>query len=136
MRASDYTVLAIEDDQELRRGIAAFFNDLGFRVLEAENGHKGLEMFERAQPDLVLTDLKMPMVDGFAVILTITQRSPEVPVVAISGTGVVNDVVEAFRCGAWDFITKPIGDLKELEIIVGNVLEKSRRVRSTAQRHI
>jgi diguanylate cyclase (GGDEF)-like protein len=129
MRASSLTILTIEDDRDLRQGIAAFLKDIGFRVLEAENGHKGLEMFERERPDLVLTDLKMPVMDGFAVISAISDRNPDVPVVALSGTGVVNDAVEAMRRGAWDFITKPIVDLEELEITVAKALEKAEEKR-------
>src|SRR6185369_7804698 len=105
------TILTIEDDRDVRRGITAFLEYAGFKVLEADNGRKGIEVFEREHPDLVLTDLKMPVMDGFSVISAITQMSPDVPVVAISGTGVVSEAVEAIRKGAWEFITKPIGDL-------------------------
>ena len=129
MNATKHTVLTIEDDRDLRRGLSAFLSDLGFRVLEADDGRQGLDIFERECPDLVLTDLKMPVMDGFAVISTIAQGSPDVPVVAISGTGIVNDVVEAMRCGAWDFITKPIADLGELERIAGKVLEQAEKRR-------
>jgi diguanylate cyclase (GGDEF)-like protein len=125
MREANLTVLTIEDDRDLRRGISAFLKDIGFRVLEAENGHLGLELFEQEQPDLVFTDLKMPGMDGFAVISAIAGRNPDVPVVAISGTGVVNDAVEAIRRGAWEFITKPIDDLNELETIADKVLERA-----------
>ncbi len=125
MHVNNLAVLTIEDDQDLRRGITAFLRDIGFKVLEAENGHRGLELFERERPDLVLTDLKMPVMDGFTVISTIANRNPDIPVVAISGTGVVNDAVEAIRLGAWDFITKPITDLGELETIAGKVLARA-----------
>ena len=116
--------MTIEDDRDLRRGITAFLEDIGFRVIEAENGEQGLEMFARERPDLVLTDLKMPVMDGFTVISTIARMNPEVPVVALSGTGVVKDAVEAIRLGAWDFIAKPINDLDELEAVAVKVLAK------------
>lgn len=125
MYANKPTVLTIEDDRDLRRGITAFLKDVGFKVLEAENGYRGLEIFERERPDLVFTDLKMPVLDGFAVISALAGRAPDIPVVAISGTGVVGDAVEAMRLGAWDFITKPISDLNELEAVACKVLERA-----------
>ncbi|MDR3581358.1 MAG: EAL domain-containing protein [Oryzomonas sp.] len=125
MNEINQTILTIEDDRDVRRGIAAFLEYAGFKVLEADNGRKGIEVFEREHPDLVLTDLKMPVMDGFSVISAIAQMSPGVPVVAISGTGVVTDAVEAIRRGAWDFITKPISDLNELVTIARKVLEQA-----------
>lgn len=125
MSEKNKTILTIEDDIDVRRGITAFLEYAGFNVLEADNGRKGIEMFERERPDLVLTDLKMPVMDGFSVISEIAERSPNVPVVVISGTGAVADAVEAMRRGAWDFITKPVSDLNELVTISWKMLEQA-----------
>lgn len=99
MHVKNRTVLTVEDDRNLRRGISAFLKDIGFTVLEAENGRQGFEVFMRERPDLVLTDLKMPVMDGFMLISAIAQTDPDIPLVAISGTGAVNDAVEAIRRG-------------------------------------
>ncbi|MBW1783996.1 MAG: response regulator [Deltaproteobacteria bacterium] len=120
------TLLTIEDEEFVRRSIRAFFEDSGFHVLEAGDGDSGLSLFREKRPDLVLVDLRMPGISGLEVIDTLAHEAPETPVVVLSGTGVVADAMEAIRKGAWDFVTKPITDMTELEHVVKGAMERAR----------
>ncbi|MBN2645444.1 MAG: sigma-54-dependent Fis family transcriptional regulator [Desulfuromonadaceae bacterium] len=112
-----YRILLIEDEDDLRKSIAAFFEDLNYEIIEAENGARGIELFGSFQPDIVFTDLRMPVLDGFAVISAIKETSPATPVIVISGTGVMQDAIRAMRLGARDYIVKPVLELEELELV-------------------
>ncbi len=115
------TILVIDDEEALRESMSDYLEDRGFRVLTAENGCVGLEVFERERPDLVLTDLRMPEVDGLEVLRLAGEISPETPLIVVSGTGHISDSVRALRLGAWDYILKPIEDMS----IIAHCLEKA-----------
>ena len=118
-------LLTIDDEDGLRRSIQLFFEDSGFVVFEADSGRAGLEVFRQEQPDIVLVDLRMPEMDGLQVIRTLAEEAPDVPVVVVSGTGMLEDAIEAIRAGACDYITKPVTDLLVLEHTVNKALEKA-----------
>jgi signal transduction histidine kinase/DNA-binding response OmpR family regulator len=122
-------MLVIEDEDIIRGNLAAFFSDLSFTVFEAENGRVGIDTFLRELPDIVLVDLRMPEVDGLDVLSAVREHSPETPIIIVSGTGVMEDAIEALRRGAWDFVLKPITDMAILEHAVRMALEKARLVR-------
>ncbi|GFE60578.1 hypothetical protein AOG2_11660 [Geobacter sp. AOG2] len=131
MNSENAKILAIEDDPGIRMCFVAFLEDLGFMVIEAENGARGLELFDIERPDLVLTDLNMPVMDGYGVISGIKERNPEVPIVVVSGAGAVNDAIEAVRRGAWDYITKPVQSLRDLQEVIERVLKRSKQIKET-----
>lgn len=122
-------VLVIEDDVLVRRSVAAYLEDCGYRVTEAGDGHDGVEIFRHRDVDLVITDLRMPGMHGLDVLSTLRQEAEEVPVLVVSGTGVLGDVVEALRRGAWDYLTKPIVEMGVLEHAVTRALERARLLR-------
>jgi len=126
------SVLIIDDDPALRRSIVAYLQDSGYQVHEADGGHEGLRLFAKLKPDLVLTDLMMPELDGLGVVTAIRQTAPDTPVVIISGNGSVSYAIETVRQGAWDYITKPIHDFTSLEQVIDKVNE--RIAESNAQR--
>jgi len=135
MLENQISILAIEDDADVRQSIAAFYKDYGYEVFEAENGAKGVEMFHALKPDLVFTDLRMPGMDGLEVVSTVCQASPDTPVIVISGTGQVRDSVEALRRGAWDYIAKPVIDFGELELAIRRAFERVELNRSVRRQH-
>jgi DNA-binding NtrC family response regulator len=119
-------ILVVEDERYVRESLTAYLDDIGFRVLEAENGRIGLELFRLEAPDIVMTDLRMPEMDGFALVETIAAESEFTPIVVVSGVGAVDEAVRAMRLGAWDYLSKPIINLEELHITIDNCLERAR----------
>ena len=117
-------ILTIEDEELLREYICDFLEDLGFTTLQASNGRIGIELFRKEKPDLVLTDLRMPEMNGLDVLAVMQKEFPETPVIVISGTGSLNDVVQTLKFGAWDYILKPIYDCNILEMAINRVLER------------
>ena len=115
MEEASGRILVIDDEAIVRDSIVAYLEDSGFDVFEAENGQDGIECFNKHQPDVVLCDLRMPKMDGLAVLQEINQLRPNTPFIVVSGAGVMADVVEALRLGASDYLIKPILDLEVLE---------------------
>ncbi|MEI6206492.1 MAG: EAL domain-containing protein [Desulfuromonadales bacterium] len=124
------SVLAIDDDADMRKSIVSYLEDMNFTVYEASGGREGINSFEKHRPDLVFTDLMMPEVDGMAVVSEITQKSPETPVVVISGNGSVEYAIKTVRNGAWDYITKPIHDFSVIDRITNQVLDRAYALKS------
>lgn len=119
-------LLTIDDDERLRRSLAAYFEDAGMTVYEAGDGESGLALFESVQPDIVLVDLNMPGMNGLEVVAELARRSPGTPAIVVSGTADLNDAVEAVHRGVWDFVTKPIVSFPALENTIKQCLERAR----------
>ncbi len=117
-------LLIIDDDAPVRQSIATYLEDSGFEVLEAVGGPQGLALFRQQAPDLVITDLRMPEVDGLQVLRQIHEVAPDVPVIVISGAGVMGDVVSALRLGASDYLIKPVVDMEMLVHSIRKALER------------
>ncbi len=133
MDATDSTILIIDDESYIRDSIKSFLEDYGYRVIEAENGLEGLKRFRQENPDLVLCDLRMPEMDGLEVLGAVTEHTPEIPIIIVSGAGNIADTVEALRLGAWDYIIKPIQDMNVLYHAVGKGLERAALIREKRQ---
>jgi len=121
-------ILVIDDEIALLHSITAYLEDSGYVAFSAENGKAGLEIFARENPDLVLTDLHMPVLGGLEVLNTISKSSSDTPVIVISGAGELNDAIQALRFGAGDYLTKPIADLQVLEHAVNKALERKQLI--------
>ena len=119
------TVLVIEDDDILRQSLTDYLEDSGYEVCAAENGREGIELFTARNFNVVLTDLRMPEVDGLDVLRTFSEYNKEIPLIVVSGTGDIRDVVEAMRLGAWDYILKPVNEMEVLNHSIKTVLERA-----------
>jgi serine phosphatase RsbU (regulator of sigma subunit) len=119
-------ILIIEDDPVVRFNTVSYLEDNGHDVSEVSDGEAGIAAIQASPPDLVLCDLRMPGMDGLDVLSRLRTEYPELPVVVVSGTGVLSDAVEALRMGAWDFVTKPIQDMAVLQHAIEGSLEKAR----------
>ena len=103
-------ILLIDDDEVSRTLANRMFVSVGHEVVEAVDGGSGLRLFAKRPPDLVLTDINMPGLDGHAVIEAIRVQHPDVPIIAISGGGAVAKdelLLEASALGATEVIMKP-----------------------------
>jgi serine phosphatase RsbU (regulator of sigma subunit) len=125
MDNSKYTLLVVDDEIGVRQSLVTYLEDSDFTVSEAPDAVSGLSAFKERQPDLVITDLSMPNVDGLTLLQQIHEIDPSMPVIVISGAGVMGDVVEALRLGATDYLIKPIVDLEVLVLAIHNSLERS-----------
>lgn len=119
-------VLAIDDDEMLCEIVAVYLEEQGFETLQAHDGAEGLRLFRRERPDLVLLDIRMPKMSGTEVLKQMTVESPQTPVIMVSSTGDLADVVEVLRLGAWDYIVKPINDMEFLLHAIDKALERGR----------
>ncbi|WP_312933927.1 two-component system response regulator RssB [Pseudomonas sp.] len=126
MQKTSATLLIIDDDDVVRASLAAYLEDSGFRVLQASNGQAGLQTFAQQPLDLVICDLRMPHMGGLELIRTLSEQAPQLPVIVVSGAGVMTDAVEALRLGAADYLIKPLEDLAVLELSVHRALERAR----------
>lgn len=130
----------IDDDTIVRRSIVAYLEDSGFEVHEEADARAAMAWFRQNHPDVVLTDLRMPDVDGLSVLEAVREASPETAVIVISGMGVVGDVVKALRLGATDYLLKPLADMEMLVHAVNrslerrNLLDENRRYREELER--
>jgi len=106
------TILVVEDDPFLRKSISFFLKENSYDVLEAANGKEALDSFDLNKPALILTDLSMPVMDGLQLLEEMATKSPDTPVIILSGAGAMPDVIDALREGAWDYITKPVPSLE------------------------
>ena len=117
------TILTIDDEENIRNGLADNFEMEGYNVLQAENGKIGLQLVEKGSVDLVITDLRMDGVSGIDVVRKVATEHPGIPVIVLTGHGSIDDATEAIKDGAFDFLTKPL-DLDHLNIVVKNALRE------------
>lgn len=117
-------LLIIDDDTLVRQSIVTYLEDSGFHVLEAASGAAGMKLVHDQSPELVVTDLRMPDMDGLQVLQQLHEQKPDLPVIVISGAGVIADVVTALRLGARDYLIKPIIDMEVLVHSVRKALER------------
>jgi signal transduction histidine kinase len=103
-------LLLIDDEPGIRRMMALDLGGEGYEVFTAPDGKTGLELFTREKPDLVLTDLKMPGMDGIEVLRRVKRMSPETEVIVITGHGDMDLAIKSLQERASDFITKPINN--------------------------
>jgi DNA-binding NtrC family response regulator len=119
-------VLIVDDEELIRLNLRMLLEDLGYNVVQAANGREGLDAFDREGFDLILADLRMPVMDGLSMITALREKSTETPVIVVSGTGTVQHAVDALRLGAWDYVIKPVEDARAFEVIIERALEKAR----------
>src|SRR5262250_490183 len=118
-------VLIVDDEKSMRDLLSITLEKEGYDVETAAGGELAIEMLHRETVDAVITDLRMPKVDGLQVLRAAKEISPDVAVIVITAVSVEATAVEAMKLGAYDYITKPF-KLDEVNLIVRNALERKR----------
>lgn len=116
-----FTILTIDDEENIRNGLADNFELEGYNVKQAANGKEGLEIIGEGGIDIVITDLRMDGISGEEVVHYVTTNYPAIPIIVLTGHGSIDDATAAIKDGAFDFLTKPL-DLDHLNIVVKNAL--------------
>ena len=104
------TILLVDDEAGIRRVMSVLLDDMGYRVLTASEGREAMGLFRQHLPPLVVTDIKMPGMDGIALLRAIKEEAPDTEVIMITGHGDMELAVESLKLDAADFITKPVSN--------------------------
>ncbi len=119
-------ILVVEDDKLSREAVVSFLvEDLKFDVEEAEDGYEALEILTQQRFDLVVSDVRMPKIDGIELLKNSKKLYPQTEVILMTGFAEVHDAVSALRLGALDYLMKPI-NIEELGITIQNLEERNR----------
>ncbi|MBW1741425.1 MAG: response regulator [Deltaproteobacteria bacterium] len=119
----EVSILVVDDDKELADGLVDYLSGLGYFVAAAYSGQEGLKKFENGAFQLVITDLKMPDMDGMALLEAVKTQDNQAVVIVITGYGTVESAVKAIKKGAYDFINKPV-EMQSLEVVINRALER------------
>ncbi len=122
-------LLVIDHQDSSRENISAYLSNAGYFVIAIAATEPGAVSIDKHSPDVVLLDLKIPDVDGLALLQELSSHPSDTPIIVISADGVMNDVVEALRYGASDYLMKPVNDMEVLEHAVSKCLEQGRLLR-------
>lgn len=115
-------ILVVDDDKALADYLVEYLSRMGYQATAAYGGKAGLTKFDQGDFQLVITDLKMPEMDGMELLEAIKTRDSRVIVMVITGYGTIESAVAAIKKGAYDFIPKPF-KMEELEVIINRALE-------------
>lgn len=121
--ATQHSLLLVDDEEDIRDVLQLPLEDLGYNVLTAENAETALTIFRKEKPAMVLTDIKMPGMDGIELLKEIKKDSPETEVIMITGHGDMSLAIKSLKYEATDFIIKPI-NVNSLEIALGRAEER------------
>ncbi|MBW2679036.1 MAG: sigma-54-dependent Fis family transcriptional regulator [Deltaproteobacteria bacterium] len=132
------TILIVDDEKNYPPILAAVMEEEGFEALMANSGEEALNILKHSDVDLVLTDMKMPSMDGIALLENVKIKDPELPVIMMTAHGTVEKAVEAMQKGAYSYIMKPF-DNESLILYVNKaismyrVIKENRRLRQTVK---
>src|SRR5947208_12468110 len=110
-------ILIVDDEESTRELFAELLQRWGYEVDQTADGHGALKIAAETHPDVIISDLVMPKLDGLALVRALREEQPDTPVVIITGKGTIDAAVEAVREGVFDFVEKPL-DPARLRVIL------------------
>src|SRR5687767_14409262 len=116
-------IVVVDDEVNAASALESLLRQDGYEVAKANDGRAGLELLEHFDADVVLTDLRMPGLDGLELLAKAKEMRPETMVILMTAYGTVKTAVQAMKLGAEDYLAKPI-DVEELEVVVQRAMEK------------
>ncbi|NOY65197.1 MAG: sigma-54-dependent Fis family transcriptional regulator [Nitrospirae bacterium] len=119
-------VLVIDDEAIVRVSCERVLRPEGFEVVVTSRGDEAIELLEKEPYDVVLTDLKMPDMDGLEVLKIIKERWPDIQVIIITGYGTISTAVQAIKMGAYEYIEKPFTPQDILQVVEKVIKEKKK----------
>jgi len=122
MANQEQKIMVVEDDAKLRDALKQFLTRLGYQVLVARGGSEALRSIDEEMPDLILTDISMPDMDGLALLAEVKARYPETVVIMMTAFISIDSAIEAVRRGAEDYLSKPL-QLSDLQMRIERALE-------------
>jgi CheY-like chemotaxis protein len=131
---AEVRILIVDDDPWILRMVSTLLEKRGYRILTAGDGEEGILRADGFRPDLIITDVMMPKMDGWALVRALRSR-PEfafVPVIFLTALGGEDDRIRGFRLGADDYLPKPFR-FEELELRVANALKKHKQAKAKAE---
>ncbi len=117
-------ILVIEDDAHIADGVKLNLSIQGYQVKIAQDGIEGLELWQSWNPDLIILDIMLPMIDGFSILQTLRREDEKIPVLILSARGDTKDKVKGLKYGVDDYLSKPF-DLEEFMLRVERLLKKT-----------
>ena len=123
--ANNRHILVVDDEPLVRSSLSELLTLSGYAVSVAANGREALNMLKDHHADILITDIKMPEMDGIQLLQQLKNIYPQIPVIIITSYGSIENAVDAMRQGAYDYITKPIVD-SEIKIIIERLLNQRR----------
>lgn len=133
MPATPARLLLVDDEPGLREAVQLYLEDSGFTVDVASNARQGWELLEQNLPDLVISDIMMPEVDGYQFLQQLREdpRFKTLPVIFLTAKGMTTDRIQGYQAGCDAYISKPF-DPEELEVIVRNLLERRAAIQASS----
>lgn len=116
-------ILVVDDEENARKGLSMILAKEGYAVEMAANGKEAIDALKRLSFDLVITDMRMPLMDGFEVLREIKKMDEDIGVIMITAYGEVESYLEAMNLGAFEYINKPVR-VNELKRVITKVLEE------------
>ena len=126
------TILIVDDEKNYPPILSAVLEEEGFETYSANSGKEALQILENSDVDLVLTDMKMPVMDGIELLEKVKMKDPKLPIIMMTAYGTVEKAVEAMQKGAYNYILKPF-DNERLVIYVNKALEMYRMVKENRE---
>jgi len=117
------SILLVDDEEDIREVVGVSLSDLGYEVATAVDGNQGLDIYRKTLPRIVLTDIKMPGLDGIDLLRAIKADDPETEVIMLTGHGDMDLAIKSLKYEATDFITKPI-NVDALEIALSRAVDR------------